>query len=70
MSKRINLDVSNEAYEAIEQLVKDTRSTSIGAVIRNSLKVYAWMRDEQKEGRKIHSVSADGNGPAKELVDL
>lgn len=70
MSKEINLTVSDEAYGAILTLMRDTRCTSIGEVIRNSLKTYKWMQDEQKGGRKIQSVPENGAGVTKELVDL
>lgn len=68
--KRVQFEFTDETYKAINQLADDTGETSMAAVIRDALKVYAWLVDEQRQGRRI--ISQDPKDPklTKEVVPL
>jgi hypothetical protein len=66
--KKVQFEFTDETYEAINNLAKMTEARSMAAVIRDALKTYAWLIDEQRAGNKILSRSPVGE--TKELVPL
>jgi predicted transcriptional regulator len=67
--KKVQFEFSDETYGAINQLAEVTGVRSMSAVMRDALKTYAWLIDEQRAGAKIYSQHS-GTGVIKELVPL
>ena len=68
--KRVQFEFTEETYKAINQLAERTGETSMAAVIRDALKVYSWLVDEQKQGRRIISQDPKDARLSKEVVPL
>lgn len=66
--KKVQFEFTDETHGAIKQLATTTGATSMAAVIRDALKVYSWLLDEQRHGRKILSVDPKDKSSSKELV--
>jgi len=69
MKRRVQFEFSEQTYSAIRKLAERTGETSMAGVIRDALKVYAWLMDEQMAGRKIVSVDSKDES-RRELVPL
>jgi hypothetical protein len=67
--KKVQFEFTDETYGAINQLAEVTGVRSMSAVIRDALKTYAWLIDEQRAGAKIYSQHS-GTEVIKELVPL
>ncbi len=67
--RKVQFEFTDETYAAINSLADVTGARSMSAVIRDALKVYAWLIDEQRAGRKILSQDPKTQD-RKELVPL
>jgi len=67
--RKVQFEFTDETYAAINSLAEVTGARSMSAVIRDALKTYAWLIDEQRAGNKILSKSPN-TGETKELVTL
>ena len=67
--KKVQFEFTDETYAAINSLAEVTGARSMSAVIRDALKTYAWLIDEQRAGRKILSQDPKTH-ETKELVPL
>jgi len=67
--KKVQFEFTDETYAAINSLATVTGARSMSAVIRDALKTYAWLIDEQRAGRKIMSQDPK-TLETKELVPL
>jgi len=68
--KRVQFEFADETYKAIHELADLTGETSMAAVIRDALKAYAWLVDEQRRGRRIISQDLKDPKATRELVAL
>lgn len=60
MPKRVQLELSDDAYETIKRLKQDLGLSSMANVLRDSLAVLDWAVDEAKEGKEVMLVSEVG----------
>lgn len=67
--KKAQFEFTDETYASINSLAKVTGARSLSAVIRDALKTYAWLIDEQRAGNKILSQNPKTH-ETKELVPL
>ena len=65
--KRLNLDLSPEAYELLKEIVDDS-GKSMAEVLRTGLALYGIAQEERKKGRKL-TISEDDK-VIKEIVAL
>ena len=70
MAKRIQFNFTEETYAAIHHLKEITGQTTMAGVIRDALRVYAWIIGEQRGGRKFYSKDPRNPNDQKELVPL
>ena len=70
MAKRVQFNFTKETYVAIHRLKEFTGQTTMAGVIRDALRVYAWLIGEQRVGRKIYSKDPRNPNDQKELVPL
>jgi len=56
--KRLNLDLTPEAYELLERLAKDS-GKNMTDVLRTGLALYGIAQDEAKKGRSLGIVKDD-----------
>ena len=64
--KRLNIDLSPEAYELLQQIV-DESGKSMAEVLRTGLALYGIAQEERKQGGKL-TISDKDNNVKKELV--
>lgn len=50
---RVQLDFSEDAFDRLEDLRKETDAISKADVIRNALRVYEWLAEQSRAGRFI-----------------
>jgi hypothetical protein len=67
--RKVQFEFTDETYTAINNLADITGARSMSAVIRDALKTYAWLIDEQRAGRKILSQDPKTH-ETRELVTL
>lgn len=67
--RKVQFEFTDETYAAINSLAEVTGARSMSGVIRDALKTYAWLIDEQRAGRKILSQDPKTH-ETKELVPL
>ncbi len=67
--KKVQFEFTDETYGAINSLAKATGVPSMSAVIRDALKIYAWLIDEQRAGNKLFSQNPETKA-TRELVPL
>jgi hypothetical protein len=68
-TKRLQFDFPLPAVQVLHELAEETGEPTLAGVVRDALKVYTWIIEEQKQGRRI--VSEDKKGQSKrELVPL
>lgn len=63
--KRLNLDLSPEAYEMLQKLAEDS-GKNMAEVLRTGLALYGIAQDEKQKGRALGVVEDDR--VVKELV--
>ena len=63
--KRLNIDLSSEAYELLQKL-SDESGKSMTEVLRTGLALYGIAREEQINGRELGVV--DGDKVVKEIL--
>lgn len=56
--KRLNLDLSQEAYDLLQELAEDT-GKNMAEVLRTGLALYGIAREEKKNGRKLGIIQDD-----------
>jgi len=67
--KRLQFDFPLPAVQVLHELAEETGEPTLAGVVRDALKVYTWIIEEQKQGRRI--MSEDKKGQSKrELVPL
>ena len=67
--KRLQFDFPLPAVRVLQELAEETGEPTLAGVVRDALKVYTWIIEEQKQGRRI--TSEDKKGQSKrELVPL
>ena len=67
--KRLHFDFPLSAVRVLQELAEETGEPTLAGVVRDALKVYTWIIEEQKQGRRL--VSEDKKGQSKrELVPL
>lgn len=67
--KRLQFDFPLPAVQVLQELAKETGEPTLAGVVRDALKVYTWIIEEQKQGRRIVSEDKKGQGK-RELVPL
>lgn len=68
--KKVQFEFNGATLTAINQMVKDSGCITKNELIRNALSVYRWVLDQQMEGRKVTSITDNGYGTIRELVDI
>ncbi len=67
--KRLQFDFPLPAVQVLQELAEETGEPTLAGVVRDALKVYTWIIEEQKQGRRI--MSEDKKGQSKrELIPL
>ena len=67
--KRLQFDFPLSAVRVLQALAEETGEPTLAGVVRDALKVYTWIIEEQKQGRRL--ISEDKKGQSKrELVPL
>ncbi len=67
--KRLQFDFPLPAVQVLQELAEETGEPTLAGVVRDALKVYTWIIEEQKHGRRI--LSEDKKGQTKrELIPL
>lgn len=67
--KRLQFDFPLPAVQVLQELAEETGEPTLAGVVRDALKVYTWIIEEQKHGRRI--MSEDKKGQSKrELIPL
>ncbi len=67
--KRLQFDFPLSAVRVLQELAEETGEPTLAGVVRDALKVYTWIIEEQKQGRRL--ISEDKKGQSKlELVPL
>ncbi|HTL89779.1 MAG TPA: ribbon-helix-helix protein, CopG family [Leptolyngbya sp.] len=56
--KRLNLDLSQEAYDLLQELAEDS-GKNMAEVLRTGLALYGIAREEKKKGRSMGVVEDD-----------
>ena len=64
--KRLNLDLSPDAYELLQQIVSES-GKSMAEVLRTGLALYGIAQEEKKRGNKV-TISKQDDTPIKEIV--
>jgi hypothetical protein len=64
--KRLNLDLSPDAYDLLQQIV-DESGKSMAEVLRTGLALYGIAQEEQKRGHKI-TISDTNDTTLKEIL--
>ncbi|KKS44249.1 hypothetical protein A2567_00440 [Candidatus Azambacteria bacterium RIFOXYD1_FULL_42_11] len=67
--KRYTLDVNNETWKTLKQMQVETGVGSVTDVIQDSLRTYAYLIEEQKQGRLV-IIKDPGTGLMKIIVPL
>ena len=67
--RKVQFEFTDETYDAINRMAEITGARSMSAVIRDALKTYAWLIDEQRAGNKILAQNRRTRH-TKELVTL
>jgi hypothetical protein len=65
--KRIQVDISEERYKELEELLKNLEISTFKGLLNNSLTLLEWAVEEMKEGRKIVSTDEE-NKKMRELI--
>lgn len=70
MSKttRVQLDFKAETVDRLDYLVVATESPSRASLLKNALKVYAMLYEEQKKGNSLCIKTADGSSTRELLL--
>ena len=55
--KRINLEFSQSAMERLDSLKKVTEASSNAEVIRNALRLYAWVMEQKAVNKRFATIS-------------
>jgi hypothetical protein len=63
--KRLNLELSEEAYETLEMLRKKLDKTSKAEVLRSAVALLALVSSEKEKGRSLALLSDAGKGAEK-----
>ncbi len=61
MPKRVQLELSDDAYETIRRLKEELDLPSMANVLRDGLAVLDWAVEEAKEGKEVMLVSEKGD---------
>ncbi len=68
MKKRMNFTISDEAYDALIKVSKET-GLSLSEVVRNAIRMYQWAKEESSHGNSIVSKSSkDDSTIEKHLI--
>ena len=67
--RKVQFEFTDETYRAINRLAEITGARSMSAVIRDALKTYVWLIDEQRAGNRILARNPQTR-QTKELVTL
>jgi hypothetical protein len=57
---RVQLDFSEDAFDRLEELRKETDVGSKADVIREAIRVYEWLAEQSRAGRMIEVLDEDG----------
>ncbi len=57
---RVQLDFSEEAFNRLEDLRKETDAASKADVIRDALRIYEWLAEQSRAGRFIEVQDEEG----------
>ena len=63
--RRLNLELSEEAYQNLESLRKDMGKTSKAEVIRSGMALLDLVRAEKKNGNSIGIIGENGEASTK-----
>jgi predicted transcriptional regulator len=64
MGKRININLSDQAYEALEKLAEDKGKT-MSETLRDALALEKWVQDAQRRGERL---LVEKHGKTREIV--
>lgn len=59
-TKRIQMDVSEQSYDRLIKLKKETESSSQSDVLQKALRVYEYFIDAKMNGETLKYVKPDG----------
>lgn len=68
-TKRLQFDFPLPAIQVLRELADLTGEPTLAGVLRDALKVYTWIIEEQKQGRRIFSEDKKGQN-RRELMPL
>ncbi len=68
-TKRLQFDFPLQAVEVLQEMAEITGEPTLAGVLRDALKVYAWVIEEQQQDRRIMSEDKKGQH-RRELVPL
>lgn len=66
--KRLQFDFPLAAVCVLQELAEETGEPTLAGVVRDALKVYTWIVEEQKQGRRL--VLEDKKGQSKREIVL
>lgn len=52
-TRRIQFEFSPEAYERLQQIKAETGAQSYAELVRNALRLYEWVIQQERDGYKI-----------------
>ncbi|MBC8270136.1 MAG: hypothetical protein H8E36_15445 [Rhodospirillaceae bacterium] len=67
-TRRIQFEFSPEAHNRLLRLKEETNASSYAELVRNSIRVYEWIVEQERQGNSI-GVFKDGE-PLKEVKFL
>lgn len=56
MSKKIQLEFSDDTYDKLMVLKEKYEKPSIASIIKDSLKLYFWYIEQEAKGFKVYSI--------------
>ena len=70
-AKRVQFDMAEPAWKELDRLVEETGASSRADVVRQSLRFYAWLVEQHKNGFDVHFLKKrDGEKDIEvELID-
>jgi len=67
-SKRLQLEFSQEAYERLEKFKLEKQAGSFAELIRDALRIYYWINEQEKLGSEFALVKGDTVQTVKLIV--
>lgn len=55
-TKRLQFEFSKEAYDRLEKMKAESGAASFAELVRNALRVYDWVKQQEKNGYELALV--------------